>query len=67
MVMRDNRQRATHLLICGQYNQFGEELQAALPSLPEGAPRNRLGLAQWLVDPSHPLTARVTVNRYWQN
>src|SRR5262249_36300280 len=39
---------------------------AALPPLPPGAPNNRLGLAQWLVHPSHPLTARVAVNRIWQ-
>ena len=37
----------------------------SLPPLPKGAPANRLGLAQWLTIPENPLTARVTVNRYW--
>ena len=71
MVMQDMEQpRPTFVLNRGLYDQHGESvhpgLPAALPPMPEGAPANRLGLARWLVDPSHPLTARVTANRYWQ-
>ena len=55
----------------GEYDQRREEVRAdvpeALPPLPEDAPRNRLGFARWLVDPTHPLTARVTMNRLWQS
>lgn len=58
------------VLFRGQYDQPREEVTPAVPSvLPPMAaslPRNRLGLAQWIVDPANPLTARVTVNRFWQ-
>lgn len=71
MVMQEMAQpRDTFVLVRGQYDKFGEKVlpgvPAFLPPLPEGTPNNRLGLAQWLVAPGHPLTARVTVNRYWQ-
>lgn len=62
--------RKTHVLIRGEYDKLGMEVQAetpeALPPMPAEYPRNRLGLAKWLVMPNHPLTARVTVNRFWQ-
>ncbi len=71
MVMQDLPEpRTTYLLERGLYNQPGEERAAATPaslSLPAvDTPQNRLGLARWLVSPEHPLTARVTVNRFWQ-
>jgi hypothetical protein len=71
MVMEEMaRPRDAHVLIRGDYNRPGEKVEAgvpaALPPLPGDAPRNRLGMARWLTDPAHPLTARVTVNRYWQ-
>ena len=71
MVMAEMAQpRDTYFLMRGQYDQHGEKvtagLPASLPPLPAGEPANRLGLARWLVSPNHPLTARVTVNRYWQ-
>jgi len=62
--------REAFVLKRGLYDQPGEKVSrdvpAVLPPLPQDAPRNRLGLARWLVDPAHPLTARVTVNRFWQ-
>jgi hypothetical protein len=62
--------RETFVLGRGDYRNKGEKVEpgvpAVLPPLPEGAPANRLGLAKWLLDPGHPLTARVAVNRFWQ-
>jgi mono/diheme cytochrome c family protein len=54
----------------GEYDQRRDKVVAdtpkALPAFADGLPRNRLGLAEWLLAPDHPLTARVTVNRFWQ-
>ncbi|MDQ6665846.1 MAG: DUF1553 domain-containing protein, partial [Acidobacteriota bacterium] len=62
--------RETFVLGRGDYRNHGEKVTpgvpAMLPPLPKDAPANRLTLARWLVDPSHPLTSRVAVNRYWQ-
>jgi hypothetical protein len=71
MVMSDDKPRETKILDRGDYlSPVGEKLvflaPAFLPPLPEGFPRNRLGLAKWLFLPEHPLTARVQVNRMWQ-
>ena len=71
MVMEDMpKPRRTFMLTKGLYNQPGEEVAsntpAIFPPLPSDTPKNRLALAKWLVDSSHPLAARVTVNRYWQ-
>ena len=61
--------RDTFVLVRGQYNNRGEKVipgvPASLSPLKKDAPPNRLGLAEWLVDPSHPLMARVTINRFW--
>ncbi|MBM48685.1 MAG: hypothetical protein CMP27_02480 [Roseibacillus sp.] len=70
MVMED-RARATYVLRRGSYDNRTDikvepGLPESLPALPEDAPRNRLGLAQWLFQKENPLTARVAVNRYWQ-
>ncbi|MFM1770444.1 MAG: hypothetical protein RJA22_2973 [Verrucomicrobiota bacterium] len=70
MVMSDAKPRDTHVLDRGAYLAKKEKVTfntpAFLPPLPPGAPSNRLGLAQWLFLPDHPLTARVQVNRQWQ-
>jgi hypothetical protein len=69
MVMHDSVPRETYILTRGEYDKPGRRVEpgvpASLPPLPADAPRNRLALAQWLVDPDNPLTARVAVNRVW--
>jgi hypothetical protein len=70
MVDRPNSVPKAHVLFRGQYDQPKEEViadtPAFLPPIPKGAPHNRLGLAEWIVAKDNPLTARVTVNRFWQ-
>jgi len=71
MVMDEMAQpRPTYRLERGQYNQQREQVFPSTPSsilrFDKKLPPNRLGLAQWICDPKHPLTARVAVNRYWE-
>lgn len=70
-VMQEADDKATaYVLFRGEYDERRDEVTAdtpdVLPPFPEDFPRNRLGFAKWLVQPGHPLTARVTVNRFWQ-
>ena len=72
MVMRELPEpKKAYTLIRGEYNQRRDEVgpgtPKALSPFPVDAPKNRLGLAQWLTARDHPLTARVTVNRVWQS
>ena len=70
MQERTDTQPVAHVLYRGQYDQMRDEVHpntpTVLPPMTQGMPRNRLGLAMWIVEPSNPLTARVTVNRFWQ-
>jgi hypothetical protein len=70
MIMTEEATRQAYVLKRGAYDAHGEPVSAGVPEeiispWPAGAPRNRLGLAQWFTQPNHPLTARVVVNRFW--
>ncbi len=72
MIMKERAEvRPAHILVRGEYDHPGDPVERDTPRFlpplqPAGATPSRLDLATWLVDPSHPLTARVTVNRFWQ-
>ncbi len=69
-VEKKDSEPMAQILFRGQYDKPKDKVKAAPPgmlhAMPAGAPDNRLGLAQWMVSPENPLTARVTVNRFWQ-
>ncbi len=72
VLARRGEPRTTHIHIRGDFLRHGEQVSPdvpdVLPALPDNVPEHptRLELARWLVDPSNPLTARVTMNRVWQ-
>ncbi len=65
-----NEEAMAYILFRGEYDQRRDPVKpgtpAILPPMAVDAPKNRLGFAKWLLQPDHPLTARVTVNRFWQ-
>lgn len=71
MVMEEMAERRqAYVLTRGNYDGHGEPVEPGVPEAllgawPKDAPKNRLGLAQWLTNPAHPLAARVVVNRLW--
>jgi hypothetical protein len=70
-VMNERMSKAeAFVLFRGEYDHRKDKVEPAtphiLPPMPPDLPRNRLGFAKWLLRPEHPLTARVTVNRFWQ-
>ncbi len=73
MIMKERADiRPAHMMIRGAYDDLGEQVErgtpAFLPPMPEisGRPKSRMDLANWFVSDEHPLTARVAVNRFWQ-
>lgn len=70
-VMQERAEPAkAFVLFRGEYDKRRDQVAPdtfdCLPPMPAELPKNRLGFAQWLLRPEHPLTARVTVNRFWQ-
>jgi hypothetical protein len=69
-ILREGKGRTTHIHIRGNYlakgEQVGPGLPAVFPAPPTSGPLNRLTLARWLVSEDNPLTARVAVNRLWE-
>lgn len=71
MVMKEREEpRPSHILIRGAYDNPGEVVErntpSFLPPLEKDGLKTRMDLAEWLVDPVNPLSARVAVNRFWQ-
>ncbi|MCB9923979.1 MAG: DUF1553 domain-containing protein [Planctomycetaceae bacterium] len=70
MIMEDSEPRTTHVLRRGEYDKLGEQVAPGVPAILSVSVHpnyhSRLDLANWLTDPTNPLTARVAVNRYWQ-
>ncbi|WP_395750146.1 PSD1 and planctomycete cytochrome C domain-containing protein [Prosthecobacter sp.] len=70
MDLAGEKRRKTQVQLRGNWQALGDEVQegvpAVFPALPPDAPRNRLGLARWLVSKDNPMTARVAVNRMWE-
>jgi hypothetical protein len=70
MVMNDAKYRQSHVLVKGAYDKTSDMVDPGVPTvlnrLPTDQKNDRLALATWMFDPANPLTARVTVNRYWQ-
>lgn len=66
----ENEHRTTRRMVRGSYRNLAEEVTpgtpAAFPPMPDSAPMNRIGLAEWLMADENPLTARVAVNRHWE-
>ena len=72
MILREMpKPRQAYVMMRGEYDKplkdrpVTPNVPQALGGLPKGVPKNRLGLGQWLVSRENPLTARVTVNRFW--